>query len=152
MVRLEGRDPTVSLEVRPEWGPNAYVGVLALRGRLREVPWYSFFTWGFRAPREWWTAFRHEGREHVAPTALVDLGKPAYRLGVAEIRIGTQAHRLDVRVTSDQPRHPVRGQARVTLSATRPDGRPASAALRLRRRRNSGQYRRRHQRSGPPRR
>ena len=128
VVRLEGRDPTVSLEVRPEWGPNAYVSVLALRGRLREVPWYSFFTWGFKAPREWWTAFRHEGREHVAPTALVDLGKPAYRLGVAEIRIGTQAHRLDVRVTSDQPRHPVRGQARVTLSATRPDGRPAAGA------------------------
>jgi hypothetical protein len=33
-----------------------YVSVLALRGRLREVPWYSFFTWGFKAPREWWTA------------------------------------------------------------------------------------------------
>jgi hypothetical protein len=72
-----------------------YVSVLALRGRLREVPWYSFFTWGYKAPREWWTSFWYEGREYVAPTALVDLSKPAFRLGVAEIRVGTQAHQLD---------------------------------------------------------
>ena len=64
--------------------------MLALRGRLREVPWYSFFTWGFKAPREWWTAFWYEGQEYVAPTALVDLSKPAFRLGLAEIRVGTQ--------------------------------------------------------------
>jgi hypothetical protein len=62
----------------------------ALRGRLREVPWYSFFTWGFKAPREWWAAYRFEGRDYVAPTALVDLSKPAFRLGVSEIRVGTR--------------------------------------------------------------
>jgi len=28
-----------------------YVSALVLRGRLREVPWYSFFTWGYKAPR-----------------------------------------------------------------------------------------------------
>jgi hypothetical protein len=55
VVQLNGQDPTVSLKVQPGWGPNVYVSVLALRGRLREVPWYSFFTWGFKAPREWWT-------------------------------------------------------------------------------------------------
>ncbi|RZM02086.1 MAG: alpha-2-macroglobulin, partial [Variovorax sp.] len=128
VVQLDGQDPTVTLQVKPEWGPNTYVSVLALRGRLREVPWYSFFTWGFKAPREWWTAFRHEGREYVAPTALVDLSKPAYRFGVAEIRVGTQAHRIDVKVASDRPTYPVRGKAQVTVSATLPDGRPAAGA------------------------
>ncbi len=128
VVQLNGQDPTVTLQVKPEWGPNAYVSVLALRGRLREVPWYSFFTWGFKAPREWWTAFRHEGKEYVAPTALVDLSKPAYRLGVAEIRVGTQAHRIDVKVASDKPAYPVRGKAQVTISATLPDGKPAAGA------------------------
>src|SRR5207253_5707731 len=54
VVELNGRDPTVRVKVRPEWGPNVYVSVLALRGRLREVPWYSFFTWGWRQPTEWW--------------------------------------------------------------------------------------------------
>jgi hypothetical protein len=67
VVQLNGQDPTISLQVKDSWGPNAYVSVLALRGRLREVPWYSFFTWGFKAPREWWTAFWYEGREYRPP-------------------------------------------------------------------------------------
>ena len=128
VVQLNGQDPTVSLTVKPEWGPNAYISVLALRGRLREVPWYSFFTWGFKAPREWWTAFWYDGKTYVAPTALVDLSKPAYRFGLAEIRVGTQAHQLDVKVTSDKPGYPVRGKAQITISAKMPDGKPAAGA------------------------
>ena len=128
VVQLNGRDPTVTLQVKPEWGPNVYVSVLALRGRLRDVPWYSFFTWGLRAPREWWTAFWYEGKEYVAPTALVDLSKPAYRLGLAEIRVGTQSHRIDVKVASDKPAYPVRSQAQVTISGRLPDGKPAAGA------------------------
>ncbi len=128
VVQLNGQDPTVRLQVREHWGPNVYVSVLALRGRLREVPWYSLFTWGYKAPREWWTAFWHEGREYIAPTALVDLSKPAFRLGLAEIRVGTQAHRLDVTVKADNDSYPVRGTATVTVRATLPDGKPAAHA------------------------
>ncbi|GAA4428079.1 alpha-2-macroglobulin family protein [Acidovorax lacteus] len=128
VVTLQGDDPTVQVKVQPEWGPNVYVSVLALRGRLREVPWYSFFTWGVRAPREWWNAFWYEGREYVAPTPLVDLSKPAYRLGVAEIRVGTEAHRLDVQVQADRESYPVRGKAQVTITARLPDGQPAAGA------------------------
>ncbi|MEY2953372.1 MAG: hypothetical protein RLZZ401_1459, partial [Pseudomonadota bacterium] len=128
VVQLNGQDPTVSLKIDASWGPNVYVSVLALRGRLREVPWYSFFTWGFKTPREWWASFWHEGREYVAPTALVDLSKPAYRLGVAELRVGTQAHRLEVKVSTDKASYAVRGQALVTISARRPDGQPAANA------------------------
>lgn len=128
VVQLNGQDPTVSLKVQPEWGPNVYVSVLALRGRLREVPWYSFFTWGFKAPREWWTSFWYEGREYQAPTALVDLSKPAFRLGLAEIRVGTQAHQIDVKVAADKESYPVRGKAQVTITATLPGGKPATNA------------------------
>ncbi|RZL61357.1 MAG: alpha-2-macroglobulin [Variovorax sp.] len=128
VVQLNGQDPTVSLQVKAEWGPNAYVSVLALRGRLREVPWYSFFTWGFKAPREWWTAFWVEGKEYTAPTAMVDLSKPAYRLGLAEIRVGTEAHRIAVTVTSDKPSYAVRSPAQITISAKLPDGKPAAGA------------------------
>ncbi|MEO7392409.1 MAG: MG2 domain-containing protein [Ramlibacter sp.] len=128
VVQLNGNDPTINLQIKEGWGPNVYVSVLALRGRLREVPWYSFFTWGFQAPREWWTAFWYEGREYVAPTALVDLSKPAFRLGLAEIRVGTKAHQLDVTVKSDKETYPVRGQARVTVTAKLPNGQPAAHA------------------------
>ncbi|MBT9513908.1 MAG: alpha-2-macroglobulin [Acidovorax sp.] len=128
VVQLNGQDPTVSLKIQPEWGPNVYVSVLALRGRLREVPWYSFFTWGFKSPREWWTSFWYEGKEYQAPTALVDLSKPAFRLGLAEIRVGTQAHQIDVKVTADKESYAVRGKAQVTITATLPGGKPAANA------------------------
>ena len=128
VVQLSGENPTVSLKVQPDWGPNVFVSVLALRGRVRDVRWYSFFTWGYKAPREWWTAFWVEGREYVAPTALVDLSKPAFRIGVAEIRVDTQVHRLDVKVKADKTSYPVRGTAHVTVSATLPDGKPAAGA------------------------
>lgn len=128
VVQLNGQDPTVRLQVREGWGPNVYVSVLALRGRLRDVPWYSFFTWGYKAPREWWTSFWYEGREYVAPTALVDLSKPAFRLGLAEIRVGTRAHQLDVSVKADQESYAVRSQAKVTITAKLPSGQPAANA------------------------
>ncbi|RYF64909.1 MAG: alpha-2-macroglobulin, partial [Comamonadaceae bacterium] len=128
VVQLNGQDPTVSVKIKDGWGPNVYISVLALRGRLREVPWYSFFTWGFKAPREWWTSFWYEGREYVAPTALVDLSKPAFRLGVAEIRVGTKAHQLDVSVKTDKESYAVRSQAKVTITAKLPNGQPAAGA------------------------
>ncbi len=128
VVQLNGQDPTINLQIKEGWGPNVYVSVLALRGRLREVPWYSFFTWGYKAPREWWTSFWYEGREYVAPTALVDLSKPAFRLGVAEIRVGTKAHQLDVSVKADKESYAVRGQAKVTITAKLPNGQPAANA------------------------
>ncbi len=128
VVQLNGQDPTINLKIQEGWGPNVYVSVLALRGRLREVPWYSFFTWGFKAPKEWWTSFWYEGREYVAPTALVDLSKPAFRLGVAEIRVGTKAHQLDVSVKADKESYAVRTQAKVTIQVKLPNGQPAANA------------------------
>ncbi len=128
VLQLSGKDPTVRLQVRPEWGPNVYVSVLALRGRLYEVPWYSFFTWGYKSPRVWWHAFWSQGREYQAPTALVDLSKPSFRLGVAEIQVGARAHQLQVQVQADKASYPVRGKAQIRIAATLPDGKPAAHA------------------------
>ena len=128
VVRLSGQNPTIELKVLESWGPNVYVSVLALRGRIRDVPWYSFFTWGFKSPREWWTAFWVDGREVVAPTALVDLSKPAYRLGVAELRVGLKTHAVAVKLTPDKAVYQVRETATVRVKATLPNGQPAAGA------------------------
>ena len=128
IVQLNGKDPSVELKIQAAWGPNVYVSVLALRGRLREVPWYSFFNWGYKAPREWWTRFWYEGREYLAPTTLVDLSKPAFRLGVAEIQVDSHAHQLDVSVSADKVNYPVRGKAQVTIQVKLPNGKPAANA------------------------
>jgi uncharacterized protein YfaS (alpha-2-macroglobulin family) len=54
VVELNGRDPTIRVPVKASYGPNVYVSVLAVRGRMREVPWYSFFSWGWKEPLNWW--------------------------------------------------------------------------------------------------
>ncbi|MCL4657783.1 MG2 domain-containing protein [Burkholderia multivorans] len=131
VVELNGKNPTVDLKVDASWGPNVYVSVLALRGRIREVPWYSFFTWGWKAPVEWARAFWREGRHYEAPTAFVDLSKPAFRYGLGEIKVGTGVHRLGVTVTTDATRYTVRGTARAQVKVTLPNGQPAPAGTQI---------------------
>lgn len=126
VLALNGKDPTIELPVKAEWGPNVFVSVLAVRGRVRDVPWYSFFQWGWKAPGDWWSAWRQEG-ELPAPSALVDLAKPAFKLGVTEIEVGIAGHRLKVDVAADKPAYPIRAQAQVRVKVALPDGRPAPA-------------------------
>ncbi len=123
VVRLSGRDPTVSVPIRAGYGPNVYVSVLAVRERMRDVPWYSLFQWGWRDPVDWW----RERRAWRAPDAMVDLTRPAYRLGIAELRVGLVSNELQVQVQPDRAEYPVRGRAQVTVSVRTPDGRPLPA-------------------------
>jgi hypothetical protein len=131
VIKLDGKDPTVSLKVQPGWGPNVYVSVLALRGRIHEVPWYSFFTWGWKAPLEWVRAFWYEGRHYEPPTPLVDLSKPAYRYGLAEIKVGTADHQLGVSVVPDAKTYTVRGKAHVKVHVRMPNGKSAPAGTQI---------------------
>lgn len=128
VIQLKGSEPTFTLPVQDGWGPNVYVSVLALRGRLYEVPWYSFFTWGYKTPRVWWSAFWNNATEYVAPTAMVDLSKPAFRLGVAELKVDDQSQQLQVQVTTDRRNYQVRDTARITIRAVLADGSPAKGA------------------------
>jgi uncharacterized protein YfaS (alpha-2-macroglobulin family) len=127
VVTLRGDDPTIELKIDKAWGPNVYVSVLALRGRIREVPWYSFFSWGWKEPLSWARAFWYEGREYQAPTAMVDLSKPAFKLGVAALKVGLAAHELQVSVTSDKPQYSVRQKATAHIKVVK-DGKPLAGA------------------------
>lgn len=92
--RLSGRDQVVRIPVKASYAPNVYVSALVVRGRVGGVQ----------------------------PTALVDLGKPAYKLGIAPIRVGWGAHALKVEVAADRAVYKVREQAQVTVKVTRPGG------------------------------
>jgi len=126
VVELKGNNPRVRIPIQPQWGPNVYVSVLALRGRLHEVPWYSFFTWGWKQPAAWFHAYGGAHGEYRAPTGLVDLSKPAFRFGLAEIRVADKQDQLVVKVSSDKTRYQVRGKAEVTIQVSLPDGTPAA--------------------------
>lgn len=88
VVELNGRDPTVELKVRDAWEPNVYVSVLALRGRIHEVPWYSFFTW----------AEKHRSNERV---------RLVRRLSVSDAHAARRSveTRVPIRAGVDQGRH-----------------------------------------------
>ncbi|MFT3907423.1 MAG: MG2 domain-containing protein [Steroidobacteraceae bacterium] len=82
VTRLRGEAPVVEVPITASDSPNVFVSVLAVRGRIP-------------APR----GAKAQG-ERI--TALVDLDKPAYRLGVAQIKVGWRPHQLDVRVQPEQ--------------------------------------------------
>ncbi len=107
VTELRGTDPVVELPVLARYAPNAYVSVLAVRGRVAGPP---------AGPAADGTV------ESDRVTALVDLGKPAFRLGVARLDVGWAPHRLDVRVTPDREVYPVRGSAKVKVEVRRADG------------------------------
>ncbi len=128
VVPLDGDEPVVRLPVQARWGPNVYVSVLAVRGRVRQVSWSSFFDWGWRHPLDWVQARKNQVADAPVPTGLVDLAKPSFRFGVAHIRVSDESDRLQVQVTADRPSYQVRETAQVHIHALRPDGQPAAGA------------------------
>ena len=123
VVELSRFNPVIELPVKGEWGPNVYVSVLAVRGRVEPLKWYSFFAWGWREPaawfKEWWSPS--------LPTAMVDLAKPAYKVGLANIEVGIEAFKLKVEVTPDKNDYQPRDKAQVRIKVTQADGKPAPA-------------------------
>jgi hypothetical protein len=115
VVTLRGDDPTIEVLRRKAWAPNVYVSVLALRGRIREVPWYSFFTWGWKQPVSGGAPSGTRGRDYQAPTAMVDLAKPAFKLGVARCRWAWPSTNCRWHGDADKPQYGVRQKAKVRI-------------------------------------
>ena len=122
VTELSGTDPVVEVPMPGSYAPDVYVSVLAVRGRIAE-------SWG-----DWLHGLGEKigvvGAREPAPeaTALVDLSKPAYRLGIAKVKVGWDAHQLRVVVAADQPRYGPRETAGVTVQVHEPDGSPARGA------------------------
>ena len=129
VMTLNGREPVIEVPIptAQSWAPNVIVSAFVLRGRLRDAPWWSLFTWGWKEPGSWWQAFRFEGKEWRAPSAVVDLAKPSFKIGVAELKIGLAAHRLDVKVSTPQVQYGVRETVKASVSVRR-GGQPLAGA------------------------
>ncbi|MFN0041096.1 MAG: alpha-2-macroglobulin family protein [Burkholderiales bacterium] len=94
---LSGDAPVVKIPLKAAYAPNVFVSVLAVRGRAGGIQ----------------------------PTALVDLGKPAFKMGVTELSVGWQGHELGVKVSADKAIYKVRDKARIQIQVTqRAGGKP----------------------------
>lgn len=121
VTRLSGKDPVVEVPLQGYYAPDVYVSVLAVRGRIA-----GWRLWLAEFARKWHLPFFQDLA--ASPTALVDLAKPSFRLGVARIAVGWDRHRLAVDVKSDRGTYHVRDRAQVAVRVTGPDGKPARSA------------------------
>jgi len=134
VVALDGKDPIVAVPIGADAAPNAYVSVLVVRGRVQVATWRSLLAGEWRDPVDW--ARRAWGRADAVPlpTAMADLARPSFRLGVAALEVGTARHELQVQVEPMQAVHQVRETARVRVTVTHagkpvPDAEVAFAAV-----------------------
>ncbi|NWG40120.1 MAG: alpha-2-macroglobulin [Hydrogenophilaceae bacterium] len=97
VTEVKRDSPVIEVPIKAHYGPNVFVSALAVRGRIAGV----------------------------ASTAMVDLGKPAFRMGATEIKTGWSGHALEVKVSTDKQKYRVREQVRTKIRVTRPDGSPA---------------------------
>ena len=88
-------NPVIEIPIKNNYAPNVFVSALVVRGRIAGIQ----------------------------PTAMVDLGKPAYKLGIAEIKVGWKAHELKVNVSTDKSVYKVRQKAHVKIKVKKADGR-----------------------------
>jgi len=98
VLHLAGQNPVITLPVR-DYAPNVFVSVLAVRGRVGSP----------------------------AATGMLDLAKPAFRLGIAEIRVGWRENRLNVTVTPEHSVYRVREKAHVKIAVRTAAGAPPPA-------------------------
>lgn len=94
VTEVKRDNPVIDVPIKPEYGPNVFVTALAVRGRVAGVQ----------------------------PTAMIDLGKPAFRMGATEIKAGWSGYALDVKLETDKPTYHVREKVKVKVQVKRPDG------------------------------
>jgi len=99
VTRISGKNPVIELPILPKYSPNVFVSVLVVRGRVGDVQ----------------------------PTALVDLGRPAYKLGLKEIQVGWKPYELSVQVQPSKDVFQVREDGKVKIKVATPLGAPPPA-------------------------
>ena len=99
-MTLKGSTPVIEFRVKPDYVPGAYLSVVVMSPRVDSPPPES-----------------HKGQDYV------DLGKPAFRMGYAEIPVVDPYKQLEVEVQTDRALYKPREQVAVKLKARPRHGR-----------------------------
>lgn len=92
--QVSGKKPTIEVPIKKNYAPNVFISAFCVRGRIGDVK----------------------------PTTLVDLGKPAFKLGIAEIKVGRKDYELKVNVSTERETYKVREKVPVKVKVLGPDG------------------------------
>ena len=80
-------NPVIEIPIKGNYAPNVFVSALVIRGRVGE-------------PK---------------PTSLVDLSRPAMKMGMAELKVGWKAHELLVSVKTDKIKYQTKEKVKVKV-------------------------------------
>jgi alpha-2-macroglobulin len=100
VLPIKGPVPVVDVPVRPEFYPNAFVSVVAIRGRIQ-----------------------------AAPASGADLGGPEFRYGWTELHVNQEAHRLNVNITGSKPEYQPGATVEADVEVKDREGKPVETAL-----------------------
>jgi len=120
VTELSGKEPVIDVKLPGAYAPDVYISVMAVRGRVAN--------W-----RVWLAEFAQRWKIPVVgrianPTALIDLAKPSWRIGMTRVKVGWEGHQLRVAVKPDKDKYQVRDHVRTAVQVLGPDGRPARSA------------------------
>lgn len=87
VTEIHRDQPIIKVPLKGHYAPNVFVSALVLRGRVGD-------------PK---------------PTALLDLSKPAMKMGLVELKVGWKAHELSVHVQSDKLKYHTREKAEISI-------------------------------------
>lgn len=87
VTELKRDNPAIEITIKNHYAPNVFVSVLVVRGRVGD-------------PK---------------PTALLDLARPAMKMGMAELKVDWKAHELSVSVKSDKKKYHTRDKAEISI-------------------------------------
>ncbi|MGH7800114.1 MAG: alpha-2-macroglobulin family protein [Thermodesulfobacteriota bacterium] len=91
---ISGKEPVIEIPVKGTYAPNVFVSALVVRGRVSDVQ----------------------------PTATVDLGKPAFRLGITDINVGWKSYELKVGVSTNKSVYKIREKIEAKVDVKTADG------------------------------
>ena len=87
VTELKGENPVIEIPLQMEYAPGVVVSVMAVRGRVGEP----------------------------APTGLIDLGRPAYKLGMVDLAISKKSHELPIVLKTNKETYKIREKAEVSI-------------------------------------
>jgi alpha-2-macroglobulin len=96
IVELNNKDPYIDVPIKKNYAPNIFLSVLLVRGRV----------------------------DSIKPNATIDLGRPSYKLGITNLNIGWNEHKIDVKVNSDKEVYKIREKAKIKVKLGLANGSP----------------------------
>ncbi|MGM9992058.1 MAG: Ig-like domain-containing protein [Candidatus Bruticola sp.] len=99
---LKGSSPVIDVPIKDFYAPNVYVSVLMVKGR--------------------------EGKVSLSKDGL-DLSKPTYKFGYAELKVKNPKNKLKVEVSADLPKYKPGQNVSIDVKMTDSEGRPAAGEV-----------------------